>query len=124
MSAVSIKLSFAQSDGFIRTVYFRTNSSTIDPVYRKMLDTVANYYKFHPFLNLNIFGYADTVGRESYNDYLSEKRVETVYNYLQSRAKIDTARLRMEWLGKSEEGYDLHFPEAHIQQRCVDIWLY
>jgi hypothetical protein len=29
----------------------------------------------------------------------------------------------MEWLGESGEAYDLHFRQAHIQQRCVDIWI-
>ena len=29
------------------------------------------------------------------------------------------------WLGEStDEGYDLHFRDAHLQQKCVDILVY
>jgi hypothetical protein len=27
----------------------------------------------------------------------------------------------MAWPGEDSDIYDLHFPEAHAQQRCVDI---
>jgi len=72
---------------------------------------------------LKIFGYADTLGNEYANDILSEKRANAVYNFLKEYAKIDATQVYVEWLGESEEAYDLHFPTAHIQQRCVDIWI-
>jgi len=54
---------------------------------------------------------------------LSEKRAKAVYNYLASQTSIDTTRVYVTWLGESADIYDLHFPNAHKQKRCVDIWI-
>ena len=42
---------------------------------------------------LKVFGYADIKGSADYNDILSGKRANAVYNYLASRVKIDTTKL-------------------------------
>jgi hypothetical protein len=48
-------------------------------------------------------------------------RIYAVRDYMQQYARLDSAHVRYAILGKSDEWYDLHFPGAHIQQRCVDI---
>ena len=68
---------------------------------------------------LKVFGYADTLGNEDANDILSEKRANAVYKFLTSYSKIDTTRVYVEWLGESEEAYDLHFPTAHT----TEMWI-
>ena len=74
---------------------------------------------------LKVFGYADTKGSDGYNDILSGKRAYAVYDYLSTRIKIDTTKLYVTWIGSSGQdvAYDLHFPSANIQKRCVDIWV-
>ena len=113
---------FCQS-GLVKTVYFKSNSFTIEEKYKPALDSVAQQINSSAFRFLKIFAYTDTTGSEDYNDFLSGKRANAVYNYLAARARIDSTRFYMMWLGESEDGYDLHFPPAHIQQRCVDVWL-
>lgn len=54
---------------------------------------------------------------------LSEKRANAVYNYLASRSRIDSTNCYTTWLGESSDVYDLHFSDAHAQQRCVDMWM-
>lgn len=71
---------------------------------------------------LKIFAYADPKGTIKHNELLSQKRAEEVYNYLTKRFKFDTTKVYITWLGEeTDAAYDLHFPAAHVQQRCVDI---
>ena len=110
--------------GFVRTVYFKTNSFSIDEKYKKTLDLVIEQVNSDTFGYLKVFGYADKKGSRKYNDILSKNRATAVYNYLHARVKIDTSRVYVTWLGESDsETYDLHFQHAKIQQRCVDIWV-
>ncbi|MGO8055830.1 OmpA family protein, partial [Rhizobium leguminosarum] len=71
---------------------------------------------------LKIFAYSDRKGSIKYNEQLSQKRAEEVYSYLTKHFKFDTTKVYVTWLGEEIDGaYDLHFPAAHVQQRCVDI---
>ncbi len=113
---------FSQT-GLVETVYFKSNSYTIDKKYHKILDRIAQQLSSDTFGYLKIFGYADTLGSDEYNDILSGKRAQAVYQYLLSRASFDTTRVYLTWIGKSADAYDLHFPSAHVQRRCVDVWV-
>jgi len=115
-------LAHSQS-GLVKTIYFKSNSYSIDKKYHKTLDLIAKQLSSDTFNYLKVFGYADIKGSDDYNDILSGKRANAVYNYLLTHAKIDTTKVYVTWIGKSAEAYDLHFPSAHIQQRCVDIWV-
>jgi outer membrane protein OmpA-like peptidoglycan-associated protein len=121
-SLFSCQSIFGQKD-LVEAIYFKSNSYAIDKKYNKILNEIAIKCASDNFGYLKVFGYSDTTGSEDYNDKLSEKRTEAVYNYLASHAKLDTTKVYYTWLGESEDGYDLHFPPAHIQQRCVDIWV-
>ena len=114
--------SFGQSS-LIESIYFKPNSFAIDKKYEKTLNQIARQLRSDTFSYLRIFAFADTKGSETYNEMLSEKRADAIYNYLDSRAKIDTAHVYVAWLGESADIYDLHFPEAHKQKRCVDIFI-
>lgn len=115
---------YSQS-GLVKTIYFKSNSYSIDKKYYKTLDNIAKALNSDTFSFLKIFGYADKKGSDNYNDILSEKRANAVYNYLATRVKIDTTKLYVTWIGESGQdvAYDLHFPSAQIQKRCVDIWV-
>ena len=109
----------------VKTIYFKSSSYSIDNKYYKTLDLVVKQISSDTFSFLKIFGYADKKGSDDYNDILSDKRANAVYDYLADRVKIDTTKLYVTWIGKSgqEVAYDLHFPSANIQKRCVDIWV-
>jgi len=115
---------FSQS-GLVQTIYFKSNSFYIDKKYENTLDLIAKQINSDTFSYLKVFGYADKTGSENYNDILSGKRATAVYNYLSARAKIDTTKVYVAWIGESgkDVAYDLHFPSANIQKRCVDIWV-
>lgn len=111
--------------GIVETIYFKSNSYSIDKKYQQKLDSIALRIQSDTFSFLKVFGYADRTGSDHFNDILSEKRANAVYGYLAAKVKIDTTKLYVTWLGASVQdvAYDLHLPSANIQKRCVDIWV-
>jgi len=115
---------FGQSDE-VNTIYFKTNSFTIDKKYLPTINDIGQKCATDTFFFLKIFAYADKKGSKKYNEHLSQKRAYAVYNYLTQKFSIDTTKIYVTWLGEETDGaYDLHFPAARVQQRCVDILLF
>jgi len=105
-----------------KTIYFPPNSFKINKKYLFDLKQIGNRLVSDTTSFLKIFGYSDTKGKKKYNENLSKKRTEKVYKYLVKHYKFDTSKIYITWLGEETDGaYDLHFPSAHVQQRCVDI---
>ena len=105
----------------VRSVYFTNNSFSIPEKYKPMLKQLALQCASDSCTRIKIYGYADTTGSEEYDDYLSKKREEAVYDFMLSSGKFDTALVYRDVLGKGGDLYDLHFPQAHLYHRCVDI---
>ena len=66
---------------YIENIMFRINNSEIT-YFRKNLDKLASYLKKDTDCNIEIVGYADTQGPETYNLKLSAKRAHSAYSYL------------------------------------------
>ncbi len=65
----------------VENVIFRINSSQYEG-FRKNLEKLAGYLKDNPETKIEIIGYSDTQGPETYNLKLSERRAKVVYDYL------------------------------------------
>lgn len=77
----------------LEKVYFDTDSATIDPVSFALLDEVATTIIAHPELGrVEIGGHTDSVGTDEYNLDLSQRRVDSVREWLVARG-VDAARL-------------------------------
>ena len=105
----------------LHTVYFKKNSYSIEGKYEMKLKELVKKVKTDSCEKVKIFGFADTSGAEDYNNILAKNRAYSVYNFILSNARIDTSKFYVEWLGESNDAYDLHLPDAHVQQRTVDI---
>lgn len=66
-------------------IQFRTNSAEIEPHFQYQLDEIAFLMHQQPNMFWDLEGHADVRGHQDYNLQLSQKRVESVYNYLVSR---------------------------------------
>jgi outer membrane protein OmpA-like peptidoglycan-associated protein len=114
--------SFGQVYDDVETFYYAPNNYRIEKKNLATLNAIGQKCSSDTFVFLKIFAYADTKGSIEYNELLSQKRAEAVYNYLIKHFKFDAKKVYVTWLGEETDGaYDLHFPEAHVQQRCVDI---
>jgi len=82
-----------------RTVYFDFNKSTLNAKEKKKLDEVSKIILDSKEVeNVDIVGYADMIGKASYNKKLSLRRAETVKAYLATRG-LKTRKVRVEGLG-------------------------
>lgn len=82
-------------------VSFDFDSAAIKPTFRPTLDKVADILKRYNRTVVHVVGHTDSVGTESYNQALSERRANSVMNYFISQG-VDGSRLRAEGRGELE----------------------
>ncbi len=66
----------------LRGVTFEFNKSTLRPDSKTVLDTVVEIMKRYPDMQVELAGHTDNVGGDAYNQKLSERRAESVRQYL------------------------------------------
>ena len=64
------------------SIHFKLGSAIILPASYPILDDVAALLKYNPDIHVKIEGYTDNIGSPAYNKMLSQKRAESVMNYL------------------------------------------
>lgn len=90
----------------LTTVRFTINSDKISAEEMVNVYNVAEYLKANPEVNVNIVGYADKdTGTAAYNQDLSQRRAQSVYNALTKTYGIDGNRLNIQAEGSSEQPY-------------------
>jgi OOP family OmpA-OmpF porin len=66
-------------------IYFETNSDKLKLISNSQLDDLAQILKRYEGVNLTIEGHTDSDGDDAYNQSLSQKRTNSVKNYLISK---------------------------------------
>lgn len=85
-------------------VLFDTGRAELNSGASRKLDQLAQFLTEHPDRRVQIDGFTDSVGTDSYNQELSQRRADAVKNALLTRG-IDPSRI-------STEGYGKAFPVA------------
>jgi len=80
-------------DQLILRVQFRTNTATLLPISRPVLDTIANEIKEIPDSRWEVAGHTDDVGTDVRNRELARQRAQSVVDYLISRG---VARIQLQ----------------------------
>ena len=86
-------------------VLFDTGRAELNSGASRKLDQLAQFLSEHPDRRVQIDGFTDSVGSDSYNQELSQRRADSVKSALLSR-RIDSSRI-------STEGYGKAFPVAN-----------
>jgi outer membrane protein OmpA-like peptidoglycan-associated protein len=107
----------------MKTLFFAKNNYHLSDSNQILLRKIAQKCSSDSCGSIKIFAFADKVGSDLYNDSLSEKRANTVYDSLLSYAKIDTTIIYVQWFGHSTEVEDTHLDGLHVRQRAVDIYI-
>jgi outer membrane protein OmpA-like peptidoglycan-associated protein len=81
-------------------VLFDTGKAELNPGSSRKLDQLAQFLTDHPERRVQIDGFTDSVGTDSYNLSLSQARADTVKSSLVSRG-IDRSRIGSQGYGKS-----------------------
>ena len=85
----------------LQTVYFQFDDSSIQPSERDRLDANYQCLSKNKDKGAFVFGHTDTSGTEEYNIALSERRAQSVADYL-SRLGADPAKLQVVPKGETE----------------------
>ena len=75
------------------TVYFKTGSAVISPEGKRELITLAKKAKTHKGYVISVLGYADPTGNAEANERLSQRRAQTVINYLKQSGEVLPGRV-------------------------------
>jgi outer membrane protein OmpA-like peptidoglycan-associated protein len=84
----------------LRGVNFATNSATIDPASSVVLDVAAEQLLARPGVKVVVEGHTDSTGSDAYNQGLSQRRADSVLNYL-VRKGVPAGRLTARGFGES-----------------------
>lgn len=100
------------------TVFFSINKAYLSPQEAVNLEAYANVIKKHPESRFLITGYADKqTGSKTFNERLSQRRAEAVYNTLVDKYGVNKEQLSMEHKG----GVDTLFHENPRLSRAAIV---
>lgn len=104
----------------LKGVNFEVNSSRLTANARVILNQVADSLTATPTLKVEIGGHTDSQGSDSFNQNLSERRAQSVYDYLVARG-IDSGRLAVKGYGESQPVDTNETPEGRESNRRVEM---
>lgn len=84
----------------VSNVYYDYDKATLRPESVTSLDSLVNFMRDNPSLNVEIYSFADAKGTDAYNKNLSMRRAEAVISYLE-QAGIERSRMSAKGFGES-----------------------
>jgi OmpA-OmpF porin, OOP family len=104
----------------LNNLIFEVGNSKIDPESYTELDILVNVMKENPTMVIQLEGHTDYVGIPGDNLKLSQRRVESIRNYLSSKG-VPKSRVKTKALGGSQPLSRDNTPEAHRLNRRVEV---
>jgi OmpA-OmpF porin, OOP family len=103
----------------LQGVTFATNSAQLNSESNTVLDTTAASLKPYPNLVLEVRGYADDRGSQEYNLKLTQRRAESVMQYLQSHGVSN--QMTAKGYGKEDPIADNSTKDGRLENRRVTL---
>lgn len=101
-------------------VTFDVGSATLQPAFRATLNDVAASLTQYPNSLIDVYGHTDSTGSDTFNQGLSERRAQTVANYLTSQG-VNSARIRWQGFGETMPVADNSTEQGRRLNRRVEI---
>ncbi len=101
-------------------VRFATNKSTLTSAAKANLDKLIPVFKDYSETNIVIYGYTDSTGKAEYNQTLSEKRANSVKNYLATKG-LSSTRFETKGLGINDPIASNETVEGRSKNRRVEF---
>lgn len=105
---------------FSGKVLFGFDKSDLTPEAVTNLGSLTEILQKYPDTDIEIQGHTDNKGSDSYNQGLSEKRAQTVSNYLASKG-IRNSRMKTKGFGESVPKYSNDSENGRAQNRRVEF---
>jgi outer membrane protein OmpA-like peptidoglycan-associated protein len=101
-------------------VLFDTASYTLKPGAREKLAKISGILLAHPGLTLQIEGHTDSVGSDEFNQQLSERRADSVRDFLAEQG-VPASAITARGFGKSQPVASNDTPEGRQRNRRVEL---
>src|SRR5712691_4783241 len=99
---------------------FDFNKATLKPAGKKMVDGAVTVMKDKPSMKVSVEGHTDSIGSDTYNQKLSERRAQAVRDYMVSQG-IDAARISVKGWGKTKPIASNKTEAGRAENRRVEI---
>ena len=101
-------------------ITFGFDSAEVQPQFQPTLNEVASTLSQFPKTYIDIYGHTDSDGSDTYNQGLSERRAQSVANYLAMRG-VQSARMATRGFGETQPIASNATPEGKAANRRVEI---
>ena len=101
-------------------IQFDTNKAVVKDQYNAELAEFADVMRKYADLKVMIEGHTDSVGNDDFNMKLSQKRADSVKNYLVTKFGIDASRLDAKGYGETRPIADNNTKEGRQKNRRVE----
>ena len=96
---VTIFLDSIRNSFSVSNIYYDYDKATLRPESVASLDSVVNFLKDNPSISVEIYSYTDAKGTPEYNLALSQRRAQSVLDYLEKNG-VDRGRLTAKGFGQ------------------------
>ncbi|HXQ52790.1 MAG TPA: OmpA family protein [Stellaceae bacterium] len=103
-------------------VFFDFDKSNLTAAGRQVLDEAAAAFRANQTVRIQVTGYTDSVGTQAYNLGLSQRRADSVRDYLATKG-VPPARQNVSWKGKEDQRVTTPDGVREPQNRRVEIIL-
>ena len=103
-------------------ILFATNSSTLNTASQSALTSFASSLVNNPDTDVQIYGHTDNTGTDAINNPLSEKRAQSVYNFLMSKG-VAGNRMVSQGFGSTQPVADNSSTTGRAQNRRVEVYI-
>lgn len=111
-----ISVTFDENSG----IYFATDKSDINAKSQASLNKLSQIFKEYPNTNILLEGHTDNTGRAEYNMGLSQRRANSVRDYLVNQG-ISPSRFTVKWYGETQPKYDNSTADGRSKNRRVEV---
>lgn len=101
-------------------IEFDFDKADIRPRYHDELKQVGDFMNKYPDVNMAIEGHTDSIGTDEYNQRLSQRRVDSVKNYIVEKFNIDGKRIKATGYGETRPIADNSTDEGRQRNRRVE----
>ncbi|MBA2563326.1 MAG: OmpA family protein [Chitinophagaceae bacterium] len=105
---------------FSEKILFGYDQSDLTVAAKENLDKLVTILNKYPDTDMEIQGHTDSIGSDSYNNKLAERRALTVSSYLNAKG-IASTRLNVKTFGEEAPKYDNASDEGRAQNRRVEF---
>ncbi len=102
---------------------FDSDKADIKPEFHDEIAKVADFMKENPTVTALVEGHTDNVGSAEHNMQLSQRRAESVVNYLVEKFGIERSRLSAKGYGETRRIAYNNTPEGRAKNRRVNVIL-